>query len=115
MIDDRKLLQQAIDALTIAHSGLLWYREMLPEYVDGSDDEADAEITQAITALESAIGVKAVAEGRSLDPNRKVCGSPCMEGKREQRDGRWVWTGPCSCYPSAGVVYGNGKHLTNGP
>jgi hypothetical protein len=32
--------------------------------------------------------------------DRKVCASPCMEGKRTS-DGRW--TGPCSCYPTAGV------------
>jgi len=35
-------------ALDEAKAGLLWYQEMCPQWVDGSDDEAMARINAAI-------------------------------------------------------------------
>jgi hypothetical protein len=40
------------------------------------------------------------ATDAGVTPTRKVCASPCMEGMREPNG---KWTGPCSCYPAAGV------------
>jgi hypothetical protein len=48
-------------------------------------------------------GVQGGPVGRPIagvTPTRKVCASPCMEGMREPNG---KWTGPCSCYPAAGV------------
>jgi hypothetical protein len=45
-------IKQAIEALQTAKNGLEWYRDAYPGGVNGSDDEADAEIAAAITALE---------------------------------------------------------------
>jgi hypothetical protein len=47
------LLRQAMEALTIAHTGLEWYRGVMPEYVDSSDGEADTEINAAIAAIQA--------------------------------------------------------------
>lgn len=53
-------MQVAIDALEMAQTGLQWYRGMMPEYVDGSDDEADEQIAAAIAGLRTALGVTVV-------------------------------------------------------
>ncbi len=45
---------QAIEALEAAKNGLQWYRGLMPQCVDGSDDEADAQIDAAIASLRSA-------------------------------------------------------------
>lgn len=48
---DAHLISAARDLLTAlehAHAGLLWYRDLYPEVVDGSDDEADEMIVAAI-------------------------------------------------------------------
>ena len=42
------LLQQVISALETAKNGLIWYQDRYPEAVDGSDDEARAEIDAAL-------------------------------------------------------------------
>jgi hypothetical protein len=63
---DMELIEAArkgMEALEDAHTGLMWYRGMMPEYVDGSDDEADEKISNAIAALRSALD--AVAAGRT--------------------------------------------------
>lgn len=41
-------LRKALEALEMARNGLAWYRARYPEAVDGSDDEAEAEIHQAL-------------------------------------------------------------------
>lgn len=43
--------QLAVNALEAAKNGLEWYRDRCPEAVDGSDDEMDAQIDEAIAAL----------------------------------------------------------------
>jgi len=48
-------LRAALSALEMQQTGLQWYRGMMPEYVDGSDDEADAETSSAITDLRTLI------------------------------------------------------------
>lgn len=40
--------QQVINALETAKNGLIWYQDRYPEAVDGSDDEAMAEIDAAL-------------------------------------------------------------------
>lgn len=49
----REAMLKARDALNMAQTGLKWYRDSHPEDVDGSDSEADAEIEQALAALET--------------------------------------------------------------
>jgi hypothetical protein len=39
-------------------------------------------------------------DAAGVDSARKVCASPCMEGKRR---GDGAWSGPCSYYPTVGV------------
>jgi hypothetical protein len=46
----------AIDALETAKVGLQWYRDAHPEEVDGSDDEADAQIDASLSGLQSIAG-----------------------------------------------------------
>jgi len=48
-------LRAAKSALEMQQTGLQWYRGMMPEYVDGSDNEADAETSSAITDLRTLI------------------------------------------------------------
>lgn len=47
------VLQQALDALNAATAGLEWYRDHCPDQVNGSDDEANELIGEAIAALEA--------------------------------------------------------------
>jgi hypothetical protein len=44
-------LAGVLEALEMARTGLQWYRGMMPEYVDGSDAEADEQIDAAIALL----------------------------------------------------------------
>lgn len=61
----------ALDALETAKNGLLWFIDSFPASQSGSDDEAIAEIDQAIAALEADIAqpvawVGEIAEESSL-------------------------------------------------
>jgi hypothetical protein len=51
----RELLVQVLAALECASNGLLWYADMAPEHVDGSDGEVAEQIDSAITALHAAL------------------------------------------------------------
>lgn len=72
---DRELIEQALAALETAHTGLMWYRGMMPEYVDGSDAEADDEITAAIEALHSAVALGVIPSPAPADPQRNEGGA----------------------------------------
>ncbi len=48
-----ELHRQLVEALEIASTGLAWYRDLCPDAVDGSDDEADTLIARALAALQS--------------------------------------------------------------
>lgn len=57
LADHRTTMQVALDALEVAHAGLEWYRDACPDDVNGSDEEADEVIGNAMQALRDAIGV----------------------------------------------------------
>lgn len=46
------LIVQMREALDTANTGLRWYQESSPQFVDGSDDEANAEISAALAAAD---------------------------------------------------------------
>ena len=48
-------LRQCRDALETAKNGLAWYRDRCTDAVDGSDDEASAEIDEATAAADAAL------------------------------------------------------------
>lgn len=48
------VIQQAIEALEEAQTGLAWYRDRNPDQSDGSDDEAALRIEHAIHNLRAA-------------------------------------------------------------
>lgn len=48
-------LQSCVEALEAAQNGLKWYRDNNPDQVNSSDDEMDAEITQALDKATKAI------------------------------------------------------------
>lgn len=52
----------ALEALETAKTGLQWYRDMHPEDVDASDDEADQEIDAALSLLRAALETPSEAE-----------------------------------------------------
>lgn len=64
------MLEQAVEALEMAQTGLKWYRDMHPEDTDGSDDEADAEIDATLTALRAHL--KPDTEVHSTAPQTKA-------------------------------------------
>jgi hypothetical protein len=66
------LLRQAMEALTIAHTGLEWYRGVMPEYVDSSDGEADTEINAAIAAIGAELGTNSPADDQQENTNEPV-------------------------------------------
>lgn len=78
-------------------------RKMLSDWLDANVQvpfwsiRNDRELT--LTAEWIAENTATVPSGVVVD--RKVCASPCMEGKRTPEGS---WTGPCSCYPTAGVT-----------
>lgn len=45
LLDERDALREALES---ARAGLAWYRDMCPEHVDASDDEADELIDAAL-------------------------------------------------------------------
>jgi len=62
MADALTTLRAAKSALEMQQTGLQWYRGMMPEYVDGSDGEADAETNVAITDLTALIASREAQE-----------------------------------------------------
>lgn len=51
----RGAMQQALNALEMAQAGLEWYRDAQPENVNGSDEEADEVIGDAMQSLRDAL------------------------------------------------------------
>ena len=66
----RGAMQQALNALEMAQAGLEWYRDAQPENVNGSDEEADEVIGDAMQVLRDALSASPLPqepqEGKEL-------------------------------------------------
>jgi len=84
-------LRAALSALEMQQTGLQWYRGMMPEYVDGSDDEADAETSSAITDLRTLIASMEPQPAASPVMLKVVRGDICCKSlDMDQSYGMWV-------------------------
>lgn len=92
--EHRAAMLKALDALQAAAAGLEWYRDHCPDQVNGSDDEADEQIGEALAALEGVLRTPAQGDAEGVP-----VGCTCTDGG----------SGWCSACSSDGV---QGRPLT---
>jgi len=113
MADTLTTLRAAKSALEMQQTGLQWYRGMMPEYVDGSDDEADAETSSAITDLRTLIASMEAQPTASPVMLKVVRGDICCKSlDMDQSYGMWV---PVTYSAEHGFVDGTCFYTTAQP
>jgi len=106
-------LRAAKSALEMQQTGLQWYRGMMPEYVDGSDYEADAETSSAITDLRTLIASMEAQPEPSPVMLKVVRGDICCKSlDMDQSYGMWV---PVTYSAEHGFVDGTCFYTTAQP